>query len=212
MNKLLTSNQNSLNQGKLNDYRVATGMFSNHYSIGLTLDSRDTVIQSISMDESDDGESVIIFASIDNRAHAKANLTARTVHHISRVKLPLKTMGSSDSRTGQNLTSTHAYYSNVDQLNYNGTTIDMNWYPEGTDAEEDDSYKKRFELEGIKKIKGLTSIGIPNGWYVSAFSKYAFKNALAEGTTDYKKIPWKKFIYKLQTTPIIVWDGKILYN
>jgi len=78
----------------------------------------------------------------------------------------------------------YRYYSQVTDLVDGDKTIPMNFTS---------TISNRFELEGLKKIYGLSDAGIQNGWYVSVNSTQ-YKNDIEN--------PWNFNIYRATTTPV----------
>jgi len=166
--------EKNYNQSNFNDIRMGTGMFKTG-SLGFNVSKTDTVIQSIELDEiSNNPNTVIIFGAIDNRS-------TREEHQINRVYLHFT---PADPLTAQDLSKNKCYYSQVTDLVDGDKTIPMNFTS---------TISNRFELEGLKKVYGLSNAGIQNGWYVSVNSTQ-YKNDIEN--------PWNFNIYKATTTPV----------
>ncbi len=177
MNYLTGSNKNQL---ALNSIRYGTGMFSSG-SLGLNVGIGSAVIQSIELDELAGSDDIVtIFGAIDDR-------TNRMSHQINRVYLQLS---ATPTIATQDLSDNHSYYSSVDTLIDGNSSISMNW---------SDIIDERFELEGLKKIYGLSNPNIPNGWYVSVHSHEYIKEEYV-GSWNYK-------FYKAETTPTVVYHN-----
>lgn len=100
--------------------------------------------------------------------------------------------------SAQNMKNIHCYYTNVSSLN------DLN---SGSSSQvmnittfSDRLNENNFELEGLKKLSGLSAIGIPNGWYISVNSSL-YKDILYTSNT----IGWNCIIYKLNSASIHNW-------
>lgn len=168
-------------QGSFNNIRYGTGMFSKTTSLGLNISKANTVIQCIELSEPDT-KSLIIFGAIDNR-------NGLTKHQINRVYIKLNKSGNQLS--AQSLDKNKRYYSKVERLQDGASKISMNC--------KNGTITHNFELEGLKQFKGMSSAGIPNGWYLSIHNTYFYQ--YNRDVSDTKN--WYYKIYKAPTLPVI---------
>lgn len=174
--------QKTCDQSALNTARVGTGMFKDKKSLGLSVPIDKAVIQCIAMTEGTN--KVIIHAPVDDRV---INGVGRTKHMINSASITLKSMGSSASKTAQDM-SINTSSVPITLLEFEDVSINMNYSSNPYD---------RFELEGLKYLSGLSGAGIDDGLCFSVNST-PFKNVAGKSIKEDKtNIPWNSFVFRV---------------
>ncbi|MBE6719779.1 MAG: hypothetical protein E7571_03855 [Ruminococcaceae bacterium] len=197
--------------------RYATGWFLSTDSIGYIIPFSRTVIQSLGLDEKkdDNGElqDFIVFAAIDDRGTGGSSGTnGHKIHLINRAYIEPKTPGSQESKTAQNMKEIKCYYSKITHISY---SVNGNYYEYDLNSSMTNLTIDRPELEGLKKIKAQGN-GITYGWYVSTHNRTVSDCLPNVASVPYfdnmpnyleNTVPWNSMIYKVQMTPVQVWNG-----